>query len=47
MTVPVSDVILGLDPRIIRRGDPRVKPEDDGVPEDDGAMNGIRREEAA
>ncbi|MET4127816.1 hypothetical protein ACSSV8_001834 [Roseovarius sp. MBR-79] len=34
MMARVSDVILGLDPRITSGGDPRVKPEDDGINRD-------------
>ena len=43
----VSDVILGHDPRISSRGDPWVKPEDDGAFGSHAAMNQNRNEEAA
>jgi hypothetical protein len=43
----VSDVILGRDPRVSARRDPRVTPEDDGAFGSDVAMIHNRSEEAA
>jgi hypothetical protein len=47
MMARVSDVLLGLDPRISSGGDPRVKPEDDGAFGYDVAMIRNRSEEVA